>query len=201
VQVGTEVVIVQGGGGVHEPAAVTPPAQGRGGDQPPPRDPVIVALEAEDTPVLLDQMRTAMDEDPRGAVRPRWTDLASVLVLRGTLDEDDEALRGLFSAAGGLQPGRLRDEYATFLEDAFVQAPIRLMGALGREDGATRQSIAALLAGTALALFPGEAGDRQLQWPTRRVPREALGGYGRRAWDAVAEAESRLRPAELAAGR
>jgi hypothetical protein len=201
VQVGTEVVIVQGGRGTHAPAPVTPPAPSRrASGAPPPRDSVIVALEDEETATLLEQLEVALEEDPRATVRPSWTDVASVLVLRGAFGDDDAAMAGVLTLAAGDQ-SRARDELATFVVDAFVQAPIRMLNAVGRMDGNTRRDVAEMLAETTLALFPGEAGDRQLPWPTSRVPRNALGSYGRRAWDAVATAEGGLRPApELAAG-
>jgi hypothetical protein len=202
VQVGTEVVIVQGGSGSHPPEAVTPAAPSRrAAGTPPPRDSVIVALESEDTDALIEQMEYALADDPRAEARPRWTDIASVLLLRGALNDDDAALAGLFAAAGTLEPGRTQDEMSTFVVDAFVQAPIRVLGVLGQTDRQTRQRVATVLAETSVALYPGEAGDRQLPWPTRRVPRETLSSFGRRAWDAVAAAEAGLRPApELAAG-
>jgi len=201
VQVGTEVVIVSRGEELEEPAAAqsrsATPARAAG--TLPPRDPVIVELEGEDSPTLLAWLEEAMQADPSGEQRPRWTDIASVLLLRGSLQKDAEALEGLYSLAPRLADGRLRDEYATFLADAFVQAPIDALSTLGAMDRQTRVEVATLLAETTVALFPGENGHPQLPWPTRRVPREALGTYGRRAWDALAAAEAGLRPgAELA---
>jgi hypothetical protein len=167
---------------------------------PPPRDSVIVALEREETPALVEELQLALADDPRAEARPRWTDIASVLVLRGAFNEDDEALTGAFATLAALEPGRTRDEAATFVVDAFVQAPIRTLEVLGHTSATTRREVAALLAETTLALFPGEASDRQVPWPTSRVPRQTLGSYGRRAWDALAAAESGLRPAPELAG-
>lgn len=202
VQVGTEVVIVRGEDlpEAEPPAPQRAPAR-RAAGTPPPRDSVIVALEETATEALVEEMETAIEADPAGGVRPRWTDVASVLLLRGALQGDDGALEALFSLATRLPAGRTRDEMATFLSDALVQAPLQTLGVLGRLDRATRVEVAGMLAETSVALFPGETADPRLPWPTRRVPREALGTYGRRAWDALEQAESSLRPAAgLAAG-
>jgi hypothetical protein len=198
------VVIVHGSAGPPEdepPAARARAPARRAAGTPPPRDPVIVALEREETGALVERLEAALEADPRGETRPRWTDLASVLLLRGSLAPDDEALAGLFSIAARMGPGRTREEFATFVADAFVQAPMQTLGTLGAMDRATRGAVATLLAETTVALFPGQTGDPQLPWPTRRVPREALGAYGRRAWDALATVEAELRPAPgLASG-
>jgi hypothetical protein len=204
VQVGTEVVIVSRGSELAEapgPERRTPAAR-RAAGTPPPRDSVIVQLEQEETATLVAWLRESVEADPRAVERPGWTDLASVLLLRGSLDDDAEALQGLFALGTQLSDARLREEFATFMADAFVQAPIQALGSLGAMDRQTRAEVAVLLAETTVALFPGETGHPQLPWPTRRVPREALSSYGRRAWDALAAAEAELRPAqELAAGR
>ena len=120
----------------------------------------------------------------------------------GTLERDGHALEGLFLLARRLQPGRLRDEMATFLVDAYTQAPVQTLDVLGGLDRSARAEVAGMLTEATVALFPGEAGHPQLPWPTRRVPRESLDGYARRGWDSLSAAEDGLRPAQgLAAGR
>jgi hypothetical protein len=194
VQVGTEVVIV---GGTREPAA-QPPAPARRASRPegtpPPRDPFVVELEGQDTPELLSRLDDELLADAFAESEARWPSVASVLLFRGVKDDDDEALAGLFARFDALGPGRLKDEYAAVITDAFTQGPLRALDVLGRVDAGSRRELAASLVSAALALYPGDLDAAGAPWPTRRAPREALNGrYAQRAWDALKAAEDDFR--------
>jgi lipoprotein-anchoring transpeptidase ErfK/SrfK len=198
VQVGTEIVIV--GGRNARPAAPPPPrttSRPRGPDgrpAPPPRDPAVVALERLGTARLLDRMD---DELVAAAAVPsaesRWPLVASVLVLRGTTGDDDDALEGLLARITRFGSGTLRDEYATFLADAFNQRPLRVVDALARMERAPREAAARAIVESKLGLYPGDLAAVSAPWPTGRVPDTAVGRSGRRGWEALAAAEARLR--------
>ena len=195
VQVGTEVVIV---GGTRERAAEPPPPAARRASRPegtpPPRDPFVVELEAQSTGEVLARLDDELVADAFAGGDARWPSVASVLLFRGVKEDDDDALAGLFERYGELGQGRLKDEYAAFLADAFSQGPLRALDVLGRVDATTRAALARSIVGAALALYPGEMDDTGAPWPTRRAPRTALTGRAaRRAWDALKAAEDDYR--------
>jgi hypothetical protein len=197
VQVGTEVVIVGGDG---EPAEAPPPAPARRAARPegtpPPRDPFVVALEAQATPELLARLDDELVADAFAGSDARWPSVASVLLFRGVKDGDDEALAGLFERYAGLGQGRLKDEYAAFLADVFSQGPLRALEVLGQADAPMRRALASSIVGAALSLYPGELDEAGAPWPTRRAPREALSDrWSLRAWDALKAAEDEYRGA------
>jgi len=195
VQVGTEVVIV---GGTRERAAEPPPPAARRASRPegtpPPRDPFVVELEAQSTGEVLARLDDELVADAFAGGDARWPSVASVLLFRGVKEDDDDALAGLFERYGELGQGRLKDEYAAFLADAFSQGPLRALDVLGRVDATTRAALARSIVGAALALYPGEMDDTGAPWPTRRAPRTALTGRAaQRAWDALKAAEDDYR--------
>ena len=193
VQVGTEVVIV--GGRNFTPAPPPRPSSSssrRSG--PPPRDPLIVELEGEDTDALL----ARLDDELFAAVAARgtathWPQVASVLMLRGAKQDDDRALAGLLARVTRLGSGALRDEYATFIADAFNQGPLRTLEAMAAMDRDTRSAVARALVESSLALYPGDPNSVSAPWPTRRAPRTAVRRGAQRAWDALQLAEEAYR--------
>lgn len=193
VQVGTEVVIV---GGAREAVSAPPPAAraSRPAGTPPPRDPFVVELEGEATDALLTRLDDELVADAIAEGEAKWPSVASVLLFRGVKDDDDAALGGLLSRIGGLGEGRLRDEYAAFLADAFSQGPLRALEVLGRLDRQTREEVAGAIVAASVGLYPGDPEDTATPWPTKRAPREVLGDrYAERAWEALQAAEDDLR--------
>jgi hypothetical protein len=199
VQVGTEVVIV---GGRNLRPAPPPPARTasrpRGPDGrplPPPRDPAVVALERLGTERLLERLDdelVAAAAAVRGA-ETRWPLVASVLLLRGAQGEDDEALGGLLWRITRFGEGPLRDEYATFLADAYNQRPLRVVEVLARMDRPARDAAARAIVESKIALYPGDPDAVSAPWPTRRLPESAVGRGAMRGWQALADAEAAVR--------
>jgi lipoprotein-anchoring transpeptidase ErfK/SrfK len=193
VQVGTEIVIV-GGREPRAPAARPRQASSSSSSSrrsgPPPRDAFIVELEGEETYDLLDRLD---DELFRAAAvsgaRSQWTQVASVLLLRGAKAGDDDALQGLMARMTELGSGALRDEYATFLADAFNQGPLRVMEAMAGVDRDTRTAAARAIVESSIGLYPGDPNGVSAPWPTRRAPRTAVRRSAQRAWDALQLAE------------
>jgi hypothetical protein len=200
VQVGTEIVIV--GGRNLRPAPPPPPRTASrplgpdGRPAPPPRDPAIVALERLGTGRLLGRLDDELVAAAavRGA-ETRWPQVASVLVLRGTTGGDDDALVGVLERITRFGSGTLRDEYATFLADAFDQRPLRVVEALARMERAPREAAARAIVESRLGLYPGDRDAVAAPWPTRRVPETAVERGARRGWQALADAEERVRRA------
>lgn len=193
VQVGTEVVIV---GGDDEAAGAPPPAARRTRPEgtPPPRDPFVVSLEAQATPELLARLDDELVADAVAGGDAKWPSVASVLLFRGVKEDDDEALEGLLTRIEGIGAGRLRDEYAAFLTDAYTQGPLRTLDVLGRIDATRRREIARSIVTAALSLYPGDLDEAGAPWPTRRAPRDAAPSrYAQRAWDALKAAEDDYR--------
>jgi lipoprotein-anchoring transpeptidase ErfK/SrfK len=193
VQVGTEIVIV-GGRNITPAPAPRPASTSARRSGPPPRDPLIVELEGEHTYDLLERL----DDELFAAVAARgastkWHQTASVLLLRGAKDDDDDALTGLLSRVTELGAGPLRDEYATFLADAFNQGPLRTMEAMALLDRDTRGAVARAIVESSLGLYPGDPNSVSAPWPTRRAPRTAVRRSAQRAWDALQTAESAYR--------
>ncbi|HEX8362912.1 MAG TPA: L,D-transpeptidase [Longimicrobium sp.] len=194
VQVGTEVVVV---GGTGEPVAAPPRrrASSRPAGTPPPRDPVVVELEREETGALLAQLDRELFATAFADAGPGWPRVASVLLFRGIRDDDDEALGGLLARVNEIGPGTLRDEYATFISDAFAQSPLRTLAVMGQLDRTLRTSVASAIVDATVALYPGETSDARLPWPTKRAPRTVLDTRSQRGWDSLAGAERAYREA------
>jgi hypothetical protein len=197
VQVGTEVIIV--GGRNQRPAPPPPPRRTPrptgpdGRPLPPPRDPAVVALERLATPRLLERLDDDLVSATNRREGPRWPLVASVLLLRGTREGDDQALAGVLGRITRFGQGRLRDEYATFLADAFNQGPIRVAEALARLAPAEREAAADAIVATKLGLFPGDPASVSAPWPTRRLPRAAVASSAASGWRALADAEEAYR--------
>jgi len=192
VQVGTEIVIVGG----RDPRPAARPRQTASTSSPrrsgpPPRDPFIVELEGEDTYDLLDRLD---DELFRAAAvsgaRSSWHQVASVLLLRGTKEGDDDALQGVISRVTEVGSGALRDEYATFVADAYNQGPLRVIEAMAQMDRTTRTAVAHSLVESSIGLYPGDPESVSAPWPTRRAPRTAVRRSAQRGWDALQLAEN-----------
>lgn len=206
VQVGTEIVIV---GGRNQRPAPPPPARttsrprGADGRQvPPPRDPAVVALERLGTADLLDRLDDELVAAAAvSGAEVRWPLVASVLVLRGTTGGDDRALAGVLSRITRFGRGTLRDEYATFLVDAFNQRPVRVAEALARLPRRTRDAAAEAIVAAKLGLFPGDLADVSAPWPTRRLPESAVARGAQRGWQALADAEESYRGERMVARR
>ncbi len=199
-QVGTEVVIVGGEDAEPETAPPPPRAASSGGtvnsrgQRVPPRDPFVVEMEGEETLDLLVRLDEELADAALTENRSDWPRVASVLLFRGIKDEDDRALAGLLNRIHDLGSGNLRQEYATFLSDAFTQGPPRTLEVMGRLDRADRALVARAIVDAALGLYPRRAGeDASTPWPTKRAPREVLERSGQRAWDALHAAEQAWR--------
>ena len=195
VQVGTEIVIV--GGRNIQPAPPPRPSASSSSARrsgPPARDPLIVELEAEHTYDLLERL----DEElfvaaAASGASTRWHQVASVLLLRGAKDDDDDALAGVLSQVTELGTGPLRDEYATFLADAFNQGPLRTIEAMSGMERETRSAVARAIVESSLALYPGDPNSVSAPWPTRRAPRTAVRRGAQPAWDTLLAAEDAYR--------
>jgi lipoprotein-anchoring transpeptidase ErfK/SrfK len=199
VQVGTEVVVV---GGSDAPVAAPPRrASNRPAGTPPPRDPVVVALERQETGALLDQLDRELFATAFADAGPGWPRVASVLLFRGIRDQDDEALGGVLARVNEIGPGTLRDEYATFISDAYAQSPLRTLDVLGQMDRTARASISSAIVDATVALYPGETSDARLPWPTKRAPRTVLDTRSQRGWDSLLGAERAYREARGVAVR
>jgi lipoprotein-anchoring transpeptidase ErfK/SrfK len=195
VQVGTEIIIVGGRNATPAPPPrPTATAASSRREGPPPRDPFIVELEEEHTYDLLqrldDELFTAVAAT--GAAT-KWHQVASVLLLRGAKDDDDDALEGFLSRVTEIGSGPLRDEYATFLADAFNQGPLRTLEAMAAMDRDTRTAVARAIVESSLGLYPGDPTSVSAPWPTRRAPRTAVRRNAQRAWDALETAEGAYR--------
>ncbi len=192
VQVGTEIVIVGG----RDPQPVARPQQAastaprRREGEPPPRDPFIVELEGEETADLLERLDDELFSAAAvNGARSRWHQVASVLLLRGAKENDDEALAGLMARVTELGTGTLRDEYATFLGDAFNQGPLRVLDAMAGMERTARSAAARAIVESSIGLYPGDPNSVSAPWPTRRAPRTAVRRGAQRAWDTLQLAE------------
>jgi len=125
---------------------------------------------------------------------PKWPSVASVLIFRGVKDGDDDALSGLLTRIDDLGEGRLRDEFAAILADAFSQGPLRTLDVLGSLDRQPRAEVARAIVSASVGLYPGDPGDATTPWPTKRAPRDVLEtSAARRVWDALRSAEDDMR--------
>ncbi|HEX9937216.1 MAG TPA: L,D-transpeptidase family protein [Longimicrobium sp.] len=191
VQVGTEVVIVGSGRG-EDPGPPPTVRRNRPEGTPPPRDPFVVELEGQGTEELLARLDEELAADAEAD--SEWPRVASVLLFRGVKEDDDAALGGLLERVGGLGEGRLRDEYAAFVADAYTQGPLRTLEVMGRLERASRAVVARHIVSAAVGLYPGRPTDTATPWPTKRAPREVLEDrYAQRAWDTLRAAEQTLR--------
>ncbi|HEU4455292.1 MAG TPA: L,D-transpeptidase, partial [Longimicrobium sp.] len=200
VQVGTEVVIVGGENVAPDDSPPPPRTTSAGGtvnsrgQRVPPRDPFVVELEEQETVDLLVRLDEELADAAVNDNRSNWPRVASVLLFRGIKDEDDRALAGLLTRIHEVGSGTLRQEYATFLSDAFTQGPLRTLEVMGRLDRADRALVARAIVDATIGLYPRQPGeDASTPWPTKRAPREVLERSGQRAWDALRVAEQTLR--------
>ncbi|HEV2149325.1 MAG TPA: L,D-transpeptidase [Longimicrobiaceae bacterium] len=197
VQVGTEVVIVGGDRARRDRDEAAPakdeaaPAKNVVWDRrpaTPQKDEFAEYLKGLPT----DELLYTLDDEMRGS-RParetRWPQVAATLLRRGVKEGDGDALRGLLLQAYVVEGTRLGVEYETFLAEAFVRGPRQTLEALGRLDRRDRGRVAAAIVDATLTLYPGDVGDRMAPWPTRRIPRDAVGYEGERGWDALHDAE------------
>ncbi|WP_331053765.1 L,D-transpeptidase family protein [Longimicrobium sp.] len=121
-----------------------------------------------------------------------WTRTAHTLLERG-LREDAPALRGLLSRAGQAATPARREEYGTFLADAFARGSLRVTVSLNRIEEEARERAAAGIVNATLGLWHGGLDEHTTPWPTRRVPRERLGPEGQAGWTAIQRAEEAYR--------
>jgi lipoprotein-anchoring transpeptidase ErfK/SrfK len=191
VQPGTEVVIV--GGEDLEPTP--PPARTASRNRapgPPPREPELVARENTETWELLERLDDELFAAAAAPGQARWPLTASVLINRG-IGGDDDALAGVLGRAARLGRGTLRDEYATFLADAYQRATLRTLDVLATLDPEERGPAATAIVEATVGHYPGELTDPVTPWPTSRAPREVISRAARRGWDALQRAEDGLR--------
>jgi hypothetical protein len=143
--------------------------------------------------VATAQLLTRLDRELSAAdTTARWVATASTLMERG-LRDDAVALRGLLSRAGRAEPATRREEYATFLADAFSRGSLRVSVSLNRIAEEARERAAADIVRGTLDLWHGDLDRRDTPWPTRRVPRDRLGPEGQAGWLAIQAAEESYR--------
>jgi len=190
VQVGTEVVIVGGDSDEADEASKKVVWDRR--PAAPQKDTFVEYLKGLSTEELLyeldDQMR-----DADGAREARWPAVAATLLRRGVKESDGAALRGLLAQLEVVEGTQLKQEYATFLVDAFSRGPRQTLEALGRLDRRDRLRVATAIVDATMTLYPGSLDDRVAPWPTRRIPRDAVGYAGERAWDTLHDVERSFR--------
>lgn len=147
-------------------------------------------LERVATPALLsrlDRELAAPSDTARG-----WVMTAHTLLERG-LRDDAIALRGLLSRAGEAGTAARREEFATFLADAYSRGSLRAVVSLNRIAAEARERAASDIVRATMELWHGGLDERLTPWPTRRVPRERLGPEGQAGWQALAAAEGAYR--------
>lgn len=121
-----------------------------------------------------------------------WVNTAHTLLERG-LDDDANALRGLLQRAGRGSSALRREEYATFVADAFSRGSLRVVVSLNRIPAAARDRAAAAIVEATMEMWHGGLDEPTTPWPTRRLPKTRLGPEGQAGWDAVAAAEAEYR--------
>jgi hypothetical protein len=130
-----------------------------------------------------------------------WVNTAHTLIGRG-LDEDAIALRGLLSRAGQARSATRREEYGTFLADAFSRGSLRVVVSLNRITAEARERAAREIVEATMEMWHGALDEPTTPWPTRRLPLARLGPEGQAGWTAIQEAEAayraRYRPASTA---
>ncbi|HEX2079033.1 MAG TPA: L,D-transpeptidase family protein [Longimicrobium sp.] len=131
-----------------------------------------------------------------------WVNTAHTLMERG-LRDDAIALRGLLSRAGQARAVTRREEYATFLADAFSRGSLRVVVSLNRIPEEARERAAAEIVEATMEMWHGGLDEPLTPWPTRRLPKTRLGPEGQTGWTAIERAEAayraRYRPASTAA--
>lgn len=121
-----------------------------------------------------------------------WVNTAHTLMERG-LGEDAIALRGLLSRAGQARAGVRREEYATFLADAFSRGSLRVVVSLNRITEEAREKAAQEIVEATMEMWHGELDAPTAPWPTRRLPKSRLGPEGQAGWTAIEQAEAAYR--------
>ncbi|HEX2191236.1 MAG TPA: L,D-transpeptidase family protein [Longimicrobiaceae bacterium] len=186
VQVGTPVVIRGGPKEVarEQPDSVASFTRQRSSAAKKPVNP----LARVSTASLLARLEQQLKAD----TTTRWHQAAAELIARG-LKDDADALRGVLALAGAA-PGELRrEEYATFLADAFARGSLRAVVSLARIDREAREEAARSIVRATMTLYHGSPDDPTAPWPTRRVPKWRLGPSGQAGWEALQEAEAVFR--------
>jgi lipoprotein-anchoring transpeptidase ErfK/SrfK len=192
VQIGTQVIIV----GNPEPvraraqtsrARVSRTASARSSTPPATRRKPWKSL---DTSALLRQLDDLLWDAASEAGAPKWPQGASELMARG-LEGDADALTGVLDRLG--RASVTEREYATFLADAYSRGALRTLAALSDLNRLARARAARAIVEATMDLYPGQLDDMQAPWPTRRVPREAVGANERRGWEALHAAEQEYR--------
>ncbi len=135
----------------------------------------------------LDRELAASADSARG-----WVMTAHTLLQRG-LGDDAVALRGLLGRAAQAASPLRREEYATFLADAYSRGSLRVVVSLNRISDDARERAAGEIVRATMELWHGGLDERLTPWPTRRVPRERLGPEGQAGWGALASAEGAYR--------
>jgi len=120
-----------------------------------------------------------------------WVNTAHTLMERG-LDDDAIALRGLLARAGQAR-GVRREEYATFLADAFSRGSLRVVVSLNRIPADARDRAAQDVVEATMEMWHGALDEAMTPWPTRRLPKDRLGPEGQAGWTAIQEAETAYR--------
>jgi len=186
VQVGTPVVIVGTAPVLNEEQPDSVAAFTRQARRVPrPANP----LERVGTATLLTRLDAALAAPDTSS---RWVNIAHTLLERG-LRDDAIALRGLLSRAGRARPEARREEFATFLADAFVRGSLRVVVSLNRIAAAERARAAGEIVEASMELWHGDLDVAAAPWPTRRLPRERLGPEGQTGWTAIQQAEAAYR--------
>ncbi|HEX2208032.1 MAG TPA: L,D-transpeptidase [Longimicrobium sp.] len=181
VQVGTPVIIVGNAPVLGEQpdsvAAFTRQAR----RVPTPPNP-LARLGTQALLTRLDRELTASDTSHA------WVNTAHTLMERG-LRDDAIALRGLLARAGTARPATRREEYATFLADAFSRGSLRVVVSLNRIPEEARERAAQEIVEATMEMWHGELDAPTTPWPTRRLPRSRLGPEGQAGWTAIEQAE------------
>jgi hypothetical protein len=121
-----------------------------------------------------------------------WVNTAHTLLERGLAD-DAAALRGLLQRAGQGRSTVRREEYATFVADAFSRGSLRVVVSLNRIPEAARERAASAIVEATMEMWHGGLDESTTPWPTRRLPKSRLGPEGQAGWEAVAAAETAYR--------
>ena len=133
-----------------------------------------------------------------------WVNTAHTLMERALAD-DAMALRGLLQRAGQARPGVRREEFDTFLADAFSRGSLRVVVSLNRIPEQARDRAAQSIVEATMEMWHGGLDEPTTPWPTRRLPKTRLGPEGQAGWEAIQRAEAayrdryRARPAQASA--
>jgi L,D-transpeptidase catalytic domain len=120
-----------------------------------------------------------------------WVNTAHTLMERGLAD-DANALRGLLQRAGQAR-GPRREEYGTFLADAFSRGSLRVVVSLARIPAEARERAARDIVEATMEMWHGALDETVTPWPTKRVPKTRLGPEGQAGWTAIEQAEAAYR--------